>query len=129
MVFPRTTLLSVAVVALSVGNSLGQLGIACLPSSEFAANCSRFIDVFCDQAGTSRYNPNSISRCFNNGSSGTKCDLTAWLRTPSGSGPQTPSAVNCRNALRTVTNSCPSGGQGQFNNAPFQFSIDPNYGR
>ncbi|TEB32674.1 hypothetical protein FA13DRAFT_1731170 [Coprinellus micaceus] len=112
-----------------VGSASGQApGVSCYYSSGRQYDCTRFIDRFCDHATDSSYAPyDSMTRCFTDGIGG-KCDLTVWLRNPTASG-QVPSNVNCKTALRTVMQSCPSGGTGQFVGAPFQFTIDPNGGQ
>jgi hypothetical protein len=35
---------------MSVGNAYAQLAVQCIPQGDFAADCSRFIDSFCELA-------------------------------------------------------------------------------
>lgn len=123
-----TKLLSVVATPLLVTSTIAQtLRVTCY-SGGAQHDCARFISRFCNHAtvGLGTYAPfDSMARCFNNGARG-KCDFNVWSKDPAGSASQTPSNLNCRDALNAVIRTCPSGGHGQYNGAPFQFTVDPN---
>ncbi|KAH6909256.1 hypothetical protein BKA70DRAFT_1277952 [Coprinopsis sp. MPI-PUGE-AT-0042] len=124
----RSNLLFAAVLAMSGGNALAQLALQCQPQGDFAADCSRFINTFCDLAAAHKYSPlDSISQCFNN--AGSKCDLTVWSKSPNRPDDVGPSVTNCKNGLRTIATTCATGGHGQYEGGVFQFSINPNRGQ
>ncbi|KAH6909260.1 TMV resistance protein Y3 [Coprinopsis sp. MPI-PUGE-AT-0042] len=124
----RSNILFAAVLAMSGGNALAQIAIQCLPQSDFAADCSRFIDAFCEVASAHKHTPfDSVSKCF--GNAGSKCDFTAWSKSPLDPEDASPSLTRCKQALRTVATTCPSGGHAQFEPGIFQFSINPNRGQ
>ncbi|KAJ3534696.1 hypothetical protein NMY22_g6808 [Coprinellus aureogranulatus] len=125
MVFVK--LFSVVSASLFMTSAVAQLTVSCY-SGGYTSDCARFINQFCNHATNNSYAPNdSMSRCFNDGKGG-KCDLTVWLKNP-GSANQSPSNTNCKNALNTAMQSCPYGGIGQYDGAPFQFAVDPNAGQ